>query len=164
MKALFICSLLFTSVVLKAQDTIIFKNGTLQNAKVLEVGTANITYKKTENLDGPNYVVDKNQIAVIQYANGTRDVMPYVSPAQHTNTTTTAPVSNPSAVVSQNPQTYNSSPSQTYVRPQVQVVVAPPAFYGGIGWGGWVGCSRPWGGVFFNGSGYRSHHGRHCGW
>ena len=57
-----------------AQDTIYERNGNVINAKVTEVTQAEIKYKKTSNPDGPVYTMDKNEVTLIQYKNGSKDV------------------------------------------------------------------------------------------
>lgn len=57
-----------------AQDNIIKQDGTEIKAKILEVGSVEIRYKKTANLEGPTYTIEKNEVFMIQYANGTSDL------------------------------------------------------------------------------------------
>lgn len=131
MKTLIVFGIAFSSLVAQAQDVIVFRNGTTQNAKVLEVGTNNVVYRKSENLEGPQYVTDKSEISVIEYANGSRDVMPYTS--NNTMNTAPAPQSNP---------IYSTpAPAPVFSRPQVHVVVAPPLYYGHVAR---VGTCRPY--------------------
>jgi hypothetical protein len=79
---LFISILFFSASMLKAQDMIIFKNGETINAKVAEVGINEIKYYKSNNLQGPVYVVSKTDVTQITYSNGTKDVFPVVSNPQ----------------------------------------------------------------------------------
>ena len=58
-----------------AQDNIVLKNGDEINAKILEVGESNIKYKKFNNLDGPIYTKAKDEIFMIKYSNGEKDVL-----------------------------------------------------------------------------------------
>ncbi|MGN6213958.1 hypothetical protein [Parafilimonas sp.] len=57
-----------------AQDTITLKNSDDIKAKVLEVTTTEIKYKKFENLNGPTYSILKSDILLIRYENGTKDI------------------------------------------------------------------------------------------
>jgi uncharacterized protein (TIGR02145 family) len=57
-----------------AQDVIILKNGDEIQAKVSVVGTEAVTYKKWDNLNGPDYNQLKSEIFMIKYANGSKDV------------------------------------------------------------------------------------------
>lgn len=56
-----------------AQDVIFLGANDSIVAKVVSVGTSEITYKKWSNLEGPDYSISINQIAAIRYANGTYD-------------------------------------------------------------------------------------------
>ncbi len=58
-----------------AQDTIVRFNGEKIMAKVLEIGSADIKYKKTGFLDGPTFVESKSDIYMIKYFNGTKDMI-----------------------------------------------------------------------------------------
>lgn len=66
-----------------AQDVITLKTGEDLNVKVMKVGSAEVEYKKADNPDGPSYTVLKNEVFMIKYQNGTKDVF--------NNTTTTSP-------------------------------------------------------------------------
>ena len=57
----------------KAQDSLIMKSGEVIQAKVIEINTAEVKYKKIDNLDGPTYVVLKTNLEIIKYENGTRE-------------------------------------------------------------------------------------------
>lgn len=72
-KILFLVLVLFTQL-LVAQDVIVMRNGDELQAKIEEVGTSIIKYKKYENLDGPTYSVEKNKVFMIRYENGSKDV------------------------------------------------------------------------------------------
>ena len=57
-----------------ACDMIIFNNGNEVSAKVLEITSIEVKYKKCEFADGPLYVANKTDIFMIKYANGLKDV------------------------------------------------------------------------------------------
>ena len=57
----------------KAQDIVVLRDGTQIAAKVLQVGTYEIKYVKTDNPNGPTYVLAVNELARIVYQNGTVD-------------------------------------------------------------------------------------------
>ena len=63
-----------TTNILQAQDTIYTKNGTTIPAKVFEVTQHEVRYQKSSNLEGPVYTIDKNNVSLIEYKNGTKDV------------------------------------------------------------------------------------------
>ena len=64
---------LLTGISLKAQDKIYRKNGQILKVKVIEVGTAEIKYRIFGDADGPIYVLEKDRIKKIEYANGTTE-------------------------------------------------------------------------------------------
>ena len=67
-----------------SQDNIILKNGDEIAAKVLEVTTDQIKYKKWENQEGPTYTSAKSEVFMIKYKNGTKDV--FNSPSSTSST------------------------------------------------------------------------------
>lgn len=74
MKRIVIMLLVVASTLLAtAQDVIFLGANDSIVAKVLSVGTSEITYKKWSNIEGPDYSISINQIAAIRYANGTYD-------------------------------------------------------------------------------------------
>jgi hypothetical protein len=63
--------LLFAFIYIAAsQDIIYFKNGSKEDAKIVQVGTKEIQYKKFSNLEGPVYSLAKSEIMLITYENG----------------------------------------------------------------------------------------------
>jgi len=59
-----------TVSMLNAQDVITLKNGNETQAKVLEIGTTDITYKQFSNQSGPTYTVKKSDVFRIVDAEG----------------------------------------------------------------------------------------------
>ena len=57
------------------QDNIILKNGSEIRAKVLEVSPGQIKYRRQDNPDGPLYTTGTSDVLLINYANGTKDVL-----------------------------------------------------------------------------------------
>jgi len=57
-----------------AQDIIFLRNGDEIKAKVLEVSSDIVKYKKTENINGPTYSTLKSEIFMIKYENGTKEM------------------------------------------------------------------------------------------
>ena len=55
-------------------DELSFRSGAKELVKVIAVGIQEITYKKCENLTGPDYVVKRSSISMIEYSNGHKDV------------------------------------------------------------------------------------------
>ena len=93
---------IFAFSTLKAQDIITLKTGEDLKAKIVEIGLNDVKYKKFENLNGPVYTLNKSDIFMIKYENGTKDVF---------NTTTSAPAPQPSSGYPS-----NSSNTETVVR------------------------------------------------
>lgn len=74
MKRIFSILLVITTTMFaSAQDVIFLGANDSIEAKVISVGTSEITYQKWTNLEGPIYSLSINQIAAIRYANGTYD-------------------------------------------------------------------------------------------
>jgi hypothetical protein len=60
---------------LNAQDLVFYKNGEEQLAKVLEINTTEVKFKKWDNLDGPTIAIAKTDVWMIKYQNGTKDLI-----------------------------------------------------------------------------------------
>ena len=58
---------------IKKNDVILLKNQQEIQCQVIEILTETIKYKKAENLDGPIYSIEKNQVFTIIYKNGERE-------------------------------------------------------------------------------------------
>ena len=56
-------------------DLIMLKNGEEINAKVTEIGSSEIKYKLCDNLEGPVYTLNKQDVFKIKYANGTNTLI-----------------------------------------------------------------------------------------
>ena len=75
MKRLLIVLVTLCSVVSAfAQDLITKKDGTDIKAKITEVNTDNVKYKRSDNLNGPTYTINKSEILMIIYGNGMREI------------------------------------------------------------------------------------------
>lgn len=59
-----------------AQDRIVKRDSSAIEAKVLEVTTGEVRYKRFSNPDGPTYVLPKGDILHISYANGETETFP----------------------------------------------------------------------------------------
>lgn len=66
--------LLFVSHFMRAQDVIVLKSGDEIQAKIVQVTDNDVSYKKFDYQDGPTFVVSKDKIFMIKYADGTKDV------------------------------------------------------------------------------------------
>ncbi|MFI5151192.1 MAG: hypothetical protein ACHQRM_15785 [Bacteroidia bacterium] len=91
----FILFLFASFTCLHAQDTIVRKNGEMVLSKVLEVGTTELKYKRTDSPDGPVYVVQKWELRYVVYANGRKesfeDVTPPPPPVENQSLTISGP-------------------------------------------------------------------------
>jgi hypothetical protein len=63
----------FIQFLLNAQDTIYKRTGEIISAKVLEINIGEISYKRSDLLDGPLFIINKNEIKKIKYVTGTID-------------------------------------------------------------------------------------------
>ncbi len=59
-------------------DIIYYRDGTSIDVKIIEIYKPKITYKKCENLEGQTYVVYKNEVQKINYANDTFAVVGFI--------------------------------------------------------------------------------------
>lgn len=57
-----------------AQDVITKSNGDDINAKIIEITQTEIKYKKYDHLDGPIYTLSLNDIFMVKYENGTKEI------------------------------------------------------------------------------------------
>ena len=62
------------SVAASAQDVIVRRNGDEIQARVLAVSDSGIDYKKWSNQDGPTYTLSRDDVFMIKYINGDKDV------------------------------------------------------------------------------------------
>lgn len=61
------------TVLVGGSDVIIFRDGTVVRAKIIEIQQALIKYKKAEYLNGPTYNANRSDIYVINYPTGKSD-------------------------------------------------------------------------------------------
>ena len=74
MKKLFIFTLFLSSISVYAQDVITLRSGEQIKAKVTEISSSELRYKRFEHLDGPTRVVSLADVFAINYEDGTREV------------------------------------------------------------------------------------------
>ena len=65
---------IFTLTFCFSQDLITKKSGEDIQAKVLEVTTSEIKYKKFDNQNGPTFSILKPEVLLVRYENGTKDM------------------------------------------------------------------------------------------
>jgi hypothetical protein len=75
LKALLLSALALTTLSATAQDKIYKRNGDVIEGKVKEVNQKNVTYKRQDNPDGPDYVINRGEVDRIKYQNGSEDYM-----------------------------------------------------------------------------------------
>src|SRR6202008_4380827 len=108
---------LFLGVTSRAQDIIYTVSGNKFTVKVVEINTTDIKYKDLANIDGPNYVISKRDIVLVQYANGVFDIINSdpnsVSPKkiEPTVTQTVEPTNKPRVVETKKPNLYYMNPN-----------------------------------------------------
>jgi hypothetical protein len=66
--------MLFTCIHGNAQDTINKTDGEKIIGKVLEIDDSSIRYKKSNNPDGPDYILKISEISSIRYQNNEMEV------------------------------------------------------------------------------------------
>lgn len=66
--------LIYFPISVNSQDRMITKTGNEELVKIIEISNNEIRYKKYENLEGPFYISQKQDIFMIVYANGSKDV------------------------------------------------------------------------------------------
>jgi hypothetical protein len=79
-KALALLVIITSSFTAMAQDTILMTNGSRVPSKIMEVSPNDVKYKRTDNIDGPTFVTNKSEIAIIKYSNGVADTLNKVKP------------------------------------------------------------------------------------
>jgi len=57
-----------------AQDTLKFRDGTIENVIVEEVSSTSIKYKKADNASGPSYTMPVSRLYMVVYRNGSKDI------------------------------------------------------------------------------------------
>lgn len=73
-KYLFVCLCYLTMSFSYSQDIITTKSGEDIKAKVLELNTTEIKFKKIDNIEGPTFSILKSEILLVRYSNGTKDI------------------------------------------------------------------------------------------
>ena len=66
--------ILCCGITVSAQDLITKKDGTDIQAKILEVTSTEVKYKKYSNLEGPTFTLLKSDILIVRYENGENEV------------------------------------------------------------------------------------------
>jgi hypothetical protein len=83
-KSMLIFTLYLGSNVAYSQDVITKKTSEDIQAKVIEVTTSEVKYKKFDNQTGPTFTILKADILMIRYENGSKDVFNETAPVKTT--------------------------------------------------------------------------------
>jgi hypothetical protein len=146
-----------------SQDTLFTRSGQVILGKVYEINQTEIKYKKPSNPDGPLYTVSKEDITLIEFKNGNKEVFQsggQVSQADNTYS------NNNNSTNAAAPQVYNNYYGSPTPRPNVNVVLGMGMGGYGYGvpyWGGWGyrPYYRPYRNYYYGGGwggGWRPHH------
>ncbi len=73
-RCFFLLIVFMTCMFASAQDTIRFRNGRVEAAKVAEVGLGKVKYKKFSNPDGPLFLLNEDEVESIKFQNGDVEV------------------------------------------------------------------------------------------
>lgn len=73
---------LMASLVAGAQDTIYKRSGEIISAKIAEISTAEVKYRRFTMPDGPVFVIGRNEVQKIRFANGVVDSFAVTQPVQ----------------------------------------------------------------------------------
>lgn len=105
------CWLFLSATSMYSQDILIQRNGDEIEAKVVKISSDEIEYKKWSNQDGPSYIVSKNEVFMIKYKNGEKDVFDTdnLSPSNRKSTQI-----GPNKPVGANPSSDNASLIEQY--------------------------------------------------
>lgn len=71
---LFVISMLFSIVCYSQTDYIMLKSGEELNVKITEIGSDDVKYKKSNFLEGPDFVISNSEIFMIKFSNGDKQV------------------------------------------------------------------------------------------
>jgi hypothetical protein len=85
----FILLAMLAAYPLLSQDIIYTTGGNKYKAKVLENNSSDIKYKDFDNPEGPTYVISKREVVLIDYQNGTTEVINSNPPNYSSNKTET---------------------------------------------------------------------------
>lgn len=74
-RPLFIFIFLVLGFLSYGQDILYLSNGDKLSAKITEINPTDVKYKDFTNLGGPTYVISKSELVLIQYSNGSTQVL-----------------------------------------------------------------------------------------
>jgi hypothetical protein len=161
MRFVFLFSAFISTIAAFAQDTLFTRDGQVIPAKVHEITQTEIKYKKPSNPDGPLYVVSKDEIAVIEYKNGSKDVFQYAGSSQTDPSAGSQGTQLPSQQQQPQVNNYYSTP-----QPNVNLMFGLGMMGGYWGAPAWGWGYRPWHRPYYYGNywGWRPHYHNYGGW
>jgi hypothetical protein len=77
LRSIWIVLILLSAMQVNAQDTIVKRDLHTVPAKIMEVRTNEIRYKRWDNLEGPLYVIPAEEVWLLRYAGGLVDTIKY---------------------------------------------------------------------------------------
>ena len=90
--ALLILLLIGMHFITFSQDVIVKTSGSTIKCKVVEVGLDIIKYKRVDNIEGPDYFIDKASVVKIKYENGTTDTFDHKEQRANNKKLTKGPI------------------------------------------------------------------------
>ncbi|MFN7911924.1 MAG: hypothetical protein ACK5QC_08855 [Bacteroidota bacterium] len=110
----------FIGINLKAQDTLFLRNSSKVVVKLSEITPTQLKYKRFDNMEGPNYAINKSEVDYVIFANGLKEQFELTSYNNSNNNTSTQPIINnaPSSQNSNN-QIENYGDEQTELKGRI---------------------------------------------
>ena len=93
-KILSLIFLLCAVCLVSAKDVIVLKNAETVEAKILEVTSNEIKYKRLNNLNGPTFSVNISEVSTVVYENGDVESFAKKASVKEENTASSEPVKN----------------------------------------------------------------------
>lgn len=99
----------FTGIHSKAQDTLFLRNSSKVVVKLSEITPTQLKYKRFDNLEGPNYSINKSEVEYVVFANGLKEQFELSSSSFSNNNTSTQPI-----IINNTPNTQGSPQVENY--------------------------------------------------
>lgn len=121
-KKVIVLTIAFGSAIMaNAQDKIMKKNGELVDSKILIIDNSAVTFKKYNNIDGPNYKLDVTEIDKIVFENGRTQIFNQNEPKQYQPSTNT-----PTVEVTSAPKVITPTKKNVFVFAPMQISTPSP--------------------------------------
>lgn len=125
-------ALFLTAAAARAQDVLVKQNSEEIQVKVVEITPTDVRFRRTDNPEGPLYLIRRGDVQMIRYANGTQELFgPVPRPVPAT------------PIVILPPLAPSSPAALTVPAPAARPVVPGPVVPGDEGIGGVVSLSGP---------------------